>query len=259
MFNKALIKILKLMGYVLETREEALKFANIVEAKTAIIFNYVGEHAKDLRQMHQSFSHYCGLLQYGRDLSIKLSQFEIQQKSTSSTYLYLIDRLTKEMASRKRMLWIDAEEYNKSSEQLAMAIRLAEKFRKDGFCPIGLTIQLKANNCVSDAVECFKRGIKVRLCKGAYPRKQSNLASLLYDARIIAEQSESKGLLEIATMRDINLVMLAIEYELPLQILYGWHKEFLDYPCGLIIYIPFGTHWWPYIKRRIKEKISRGG
>jgi proline dehydrogenase len=57
-------------------------------------------------------------------------------------------------------------------------------------------------------------------------------------------------------MRDMDLVMLAIKHELPLQVLYGWHKKFLDYPYKLRIYIPFGTDWWPYIKRRIKEGIK---
>jgi len=260
MFNKILAKTLKLIGYVLETIEEALEFAEKVnKSKAGIIFNCIGEHTKNPKQIYQSFSHYCKLLQCDKDISIKLSQFEMQQKSAFSKHSYLIHALAKETALKKRMLWIDAEEYNKSSEQLMVAIQLAEKFGKDSFCPIGLTIQLRADNCISDAVECFKRGIKVRLCEGAYPKKQSDPTSSLYAVRTIAMQSKSKGLLEVATMRNIKLVMLAIEYKLPLQILYGWHKRFLDYPYKLTIYVPFGTHWWPYIKRRIREKISKGG
>lgn len=258
MFNYLLTKILKIAGYVLETREEAIIFAGEMRMKTptpSIIFNHVGEHAKDSKQAYQSFSHYNALLQHidrlNGHISVKPSQF--------GKHRYLIDLLAFAMSEKKRMLWIDAEEYNKSPDQLAIAIRLTEKLGEGSFCPIGLTIQLRADNCVRYAMECFENGIRVRLCKGAYPKKQKrsellNLAQIIIEGHKCYMKKTEENLLEIATIKDMDLAVLATEHRLPLQVLYGWHEEFLDHLYGATIYVPFGNRWWPYIKRRIRGK-----
>lgn len=263
MLNKILTKTLKTLGYALETREEALEFAEYMKcsylsSKPGIIFNYVGEHTHDFNEIYRTFIHYYALLQHiaegghERDLSIKMSQF--------LDYPYFIGRLVKEMLYKKRVIWIDGEEYDKAEGQLIMAKYLAERFSNKAyaFCPVGLTIQLKSNTYFEDAKACFEKGIKVRLCKGAYPSKIKKEELIIRAERIIRGGKTAKSnLLEIATTEDIDLVMIAFEHKLPLQLLYGWHKKFIEYPYGVKIYTPFGHNWWPYIVRRIKEKAKR--
>lgn len=276
MFNKLLTKTLKLMGYVLETREEALEFAKrakysdtlyqgalsggrtplSIRKDPSIIFNYVGEHTSSPQEIYITVSHYHALLQsYAasdkREISIKPTQF--------GDNIGLINCLAKKSTKKAKTLWIDAEEYELADKQLELA-----KYLSGCHYSVGLTIQLRSDRYLTDAKECFSKGIKVRLCKGAYPQPQLRKKHLLDRAKLVIHFHElyrgpSLRLLEIATIRDMDLAMLTVKNELPLQALYGWHKRFLDYPYGLTIYIPFGTCWWPYIKRRIKEKISRGG
>lgn len=267
MLNKILTKTLKTMGYALETREEAIKFAEDMKCsyhflKPGTIFNYIGEHVHDFNEIYKTFIHYYILLQHiaegghERDLSIKLSQF--------GDYPYFISRLVEEMLHKKRVVWIDAEEYSNARGQLGMAKYLAEKFHNKAyeFCPVGLTIQLRSNTYLEDARACFEKGVKVRLCKGAYPSKIKNDDLMVRAEQVLLEiPLEGKvskfNLLEIATMKDIDLVKLALKEKLPLQLLYGWHKEFIEYPYGVKIYTAFGNNWRPYIARRLREKVSK--
>jgi len=126
----------------------------------------------------------------------------------------------------------------------------------------------RQNTYLEDARACFENGIKVRLCKGAYPSKIKNddlmvraeqvLDEYVMQLEIPLEGKVSKfNLLEIATMKDIDLVKLALKEKLPLQLLYGWHKEFIEYPYGVKIYTAFGNNWRPYIARRLREKVSK--
>ncbi len=268
MFNRILTKILKINGYALETREEAIKFAEDMKcsyysSRPGIIFNHIGEHIHDFNEIYKTFIHYHILLQHiaerghERDLSVKTSQF--------GDYPYFISRLVEEMLYKKRVVWIDAEEYSNAHGQLEMAKYLAGKFHNKayGFCPIGLTIQLKSDSYLEDARTCFEKGIKVRLCKGAYPSKIKR-DELIARAEKVGEEYEGQliigakpNLLEIATIEDIDLVKLALREKLPLQLLYGWHKKFIEYPYGVKIYTAFGNDWWPYMARRLREKVSK--
>lgn len=268
MLNIILAKTLKAMGYALETREEAIEFAERIKRYPSpapgIIFNYVGEHTKDFNEIYKTFIHYYILLQHTaienheRGLSIKPSQF--------GDYPYFISRLVEEMLHKRRVVWIDAEEYNKAGEQLRMVKYLANKFYNKAytFCPVGLTIQLKSDTYLEDAKACFGEGIKVRLCKGAYPSKIEKYELITRAKEVVSEydirltiKAAKPNLLEIATIGDIDLVMLALSQKLPLQLLYGWHKKFIEYPYGVKIYTPFGNNWWPYIARRIKKRVRR--
>ncbi len=98
----------------------------------------------------------------------------------------------------------------------------------------------------------------VRICKGAYTSNEYTNSVLLSRAEriVLLHKSYGGGLLEIATIKNLDLIMLALENELPVQLLYGFHKKFMDYPFIKKVYLPFGTHWMPYIMRRLKERIG---
>ena len=240
MLNTQLTKILKIFSNrILETREEALKTIII---KERCVINYIGEHSKSLEDELQALFHYIYLFCRGYSISIKPSQF----RST-----WWIDEITNiENKPPRPMLWIDAEEYCESKKQLEIAVQLKK------FCDVGLCIQLKSPSFLEDVAKCIDNNIHIRLCKGAYkPKRGINRKELLTNAELaieICEEADKFYLLEIATIKDYDLVLLAMKYGLVLQLLYGWDGEFKDYPYGTRIYIPFGTHWMPYILRRLR-------
>lgn len=237
LIDKLITKSLKILflGKILETKEEAF---SKLKPKQEYILNYIGENSKTAEDELLAFFQYFSLIpKYS--ISIKPSQFQNNP--------WLIEHL----ASKTDNIWIDAEDYSEGDKQLGLVLGL-----KKISTNVGLTIQLKSPDWLSDLHVCLTENIRIRLCKGAYKQKDKNkgehqLYSDAVGAVNLCEERGKSELLEIATMRDSNFVLLAAKHKLTLQILYGWHKKFQDYPYNTRIYIPFGTRWLPYIKRRL--------
>src|SRR3989442_15764460 len=111
-------------------------------------------------------------------------------------------------------------------------------------------------------------GARVRLCKGAYkepedvafPQKRDVDANFIDCMEQLMERGNYAG---IAT-HDQRIIdhakAFAKQKKLPLerfefQMLYGVRRD-LQYRlrregCNMRVYLPFGTHWNPYLKRRL--------
>lgn len=261
MFSRLLTLFLESIGKGSGNLKHALSSASNLSGPqiNAVIFNYIGENTTRQKGIYKAMVNYYSVLKIIRDgskreISIKPSQFNYN--------MILLKHLARDVNIKRSVLWIDAEEYDQAKRQFRLALDLSSFLSSgtgdDPIPPnsIGLCIQLKNPNCEKFARRCFDKNIKVRLCKGAYPRKVDQYYLSERAKRIVEIHNEyEKDLLEMATIRDVSLVMLALENELPLQILYGYHRKLMDYPYITKVYLPFGTHWWPYIKRRIKEKF----
>ncbi len=190
-----------------------------------------------------------------REISVKPSQFDDNE--------ILLKHLIINVCIKQGILWVDAEGYDQANKQLELALTLSSYLNPDVKSRVlkshnvGLCLQLKSDDCELHAIECFRNNILVRLCNGSYSSNKYSKGVLLSRAKRIVElHKESTGnLLEVATVGDFDLAMLALEHELPIQLLYGFHKKFKNYPFTKKVYLPFGKHWGPYIKRRIGEKI----
>jgi len=259
MFNRLFTTFLELTGKACGSLKYALDiFNNELVSVDTVIFNYIGENNHNKNNIYKSVANCYSILNLiGNgdeiELSIKPSQFNYNTT--------LIEHIARDVNIKRSVLWIDAEEYDQAEKQFKLALDLSSflSLGSNSKPPnsIGLCLQLIDANCMVYAKKCFDANIRVRLCKGAYGLDERNKRYLWERAGIIVEMHNEykKDLLEIATIRDIDLSMLALENELPLQILYGYHEKLIDYPYITKVYLPFGTHWWPYIKRRIKEKF----
>jgi proline dehydrogenase len=136
---------------------------------------------------------------------------------------------------------------------------------------VGIVVQAYLHRTKHDVEELAEMGADVRLCKGAY--KEPELIAL-QDMDQIREAFKryTKILLEktefprIATHDDelVNFVReYAAEKELSkdsfeFQMLYGLReetmKELTQLGYNTRIYVPYGTMWFPYFKRRLMER-----
>ncbi len=260
MFNKILTIFLQLCGKAAGDLEHALSVVPDLTWADSIIFNYIGENVKNQEDVYKAVANYYSVFNSmvkggNKDISVKISQFGGNE--------VLLKHLITSVCIRNSVLWVDAEEYDQANKQLELALTLSSYLNPDVKSRIlqpntvGLCLQLKSDDCEIHAKECFINNILVRLCKGAYPSDKYTKGVLLSKAeRIILLHKESTGnLLELATVGDFDLAMLALEHELPLQLLYGFHKKFMNYPFTKKVYLPFGKNWYPYIKRRFMEKL----
>lgn len=151
---------------------------------------------------------------------------------------------------------------------------------------VGIVLQAYLYRTEADLKRLVAAGTRIRLCKGAYqeppdlafPQKADvdrsyvHLAGLLLDATAHADspQAERDGrippLAALATHDEamIEAVKAQIEQRglpkrsIEFQMLFGIRRDLQEalvqqgYPVR--IYVPYGTHWYPYFMRRLAER-----
>lgn len=166
-------------------------------------------------------------------------------------------------------------------------LRLYRQMRnKHGFDNVGLVIQSYLYRSEEDTRQLLNEGTRIRLVKGAYmeppeiafPKKidvekcfdrltEMLLKAGLAEDRVITRTDGKWPPIAAIASHDEKRIEYAKDYaqqiELPkdkieFQMLYGIRRDLQKqlvaegYPVR--IYIPFGSHWYPYLMRRLAER-----
>lgn len=136
---------------------------------------------------------------------------------------------------------------------------------------VGIVLQAYLHRTEDDVKEAIARGDRVRICKGAYKEppeiawtKMDDIrASYRRCARLLLE----KGNYPAIATHDESLVQDALDFvrehgigseRFEFQMLYGLrpHRwdELVKAGHNVRIYVPYGTHWFPYFYRRLRER-----
>jgi proline dehydrogenase len=158
--------------------------------------------------------------------------------------------------------------------------------RQQGFDNVGLVIQSYLYRSEADIRHMLQSGGRVRLCKGAYdepaevafPKKVDVDASYDQLATLLLEGAASAGSPQVssdgrtpplpafATHDDLRVQYVQSEVKrlklprgaLEFQMLYGIRRDLQErlsaqgFPVR--VYVPYGTHWYPYFMRRLAER-----
>ncbi|OLC07085.1 MAG: proline dehydrogenase [Gemmatimonadetes bacterium 13_1_40CM_66_11] len=163
---------------------------------------------------------------------------------------------------------IDMEQSSDTAKTIALF--------KDIFYPefgnaVGAVLQSYLRRTAADVHTMIGLGARVRLCKGAYqepedvafPQKRDVDANFIDCMEQLMERGNYPG---IAT-HDLNIIdhakAFAKQKRIPVerfefQMLYGVRRD-LQYRLrregyNMRVYVPFGTHWYPYLMRRLAER-----
>jgi proline dehydrogenase len=136
---------------------------------------------------------------------------------------------------------------------------------------VGIVLQASLRRTEQDVAEAVKRHDRVRLCKGAY-KEPAEIAYLDMDDirasfRRCAELLLDQGNYPAIATHDESLVQHAIAYakekgippaRFEFQMLYGLRPrrwdELVKAGYNMRVYVPYGTHWFPYFYRRLRER-----
>lgn len=161
-------------------------------------------------------------------------------------------------------------------------LRLVRALHRD-FDNIGAVIQAYLYRSEADLLALTDEAIRIRLCKGAYqeppdkayPHKRDvdanfvKLAGLLLDRSARARRSEDGRVPPLAALATHDEKMIAaakahittrhIGFDrFEFQMLYGVRRELqerlVQEGFAVRIYVPYGTHWYPYFMRRLAER-----
>lgn len=236
-----------------------------------VTLDLLGENVEDRKTADETVENYIALLNHINDagldstISIKLTMMglDIDHSYCKDNLFKLLD-VARENGQFVR---IDME----GSDYTQVTIDLfKEAFREYGK-HVGIVIQAYLHRTKEDIDELAGMGADVRLCKGAYSEPE-RIALQNMDAIREAFKEYAKVLLDKTTYpriatHDDELIGWVKKYtaknkigksRFEFQMLYGLRQEtmeqFVEEGYNARIYVPYGTMWFPYFKRRLTER-----
>ena len=254
-----------------ETKEEAVSAVrklNGIGIKATL--DILGENVSSKKMAEDLADRYIDLLEtidsteVIANVSLKLTQMGLD---ISDDFCYdNVGRIIEAARQRNSFVRIDMEGSDYAQRTLDLVYRWAEKSDN-----VGAVIQAMLYRSENDINNLIQRGIRVRLCKGAYKepasvafqkKDQVNenyvvLMKLLLQSGIFHSIATHDNAMIAATNKYAEQINLGKDkYEF--QMLYGINRaaqvKLVSDGYGMLVYVPFGTHWFPYYYRRLRER-----
>jgi len=162
---------------------------------------------------------------------------------------------------------IDMEGSAYTERTLAIAEALHDRFLDE----VGTVIQSYLRRSAADVERLIGREMRVRLVKGAYAEPEAVafanrrevddayvrlMERLLDNGRFPALGTHDPALIRAAQGYALRMGIDADRFEF--QMLYGVRRDaqaaLTAAGCGVRVYVPYGTQWYPYFTRRIAER-----
>lgn len=255
-----------------ETFSEAKPEVKVLnEKQIKVTLDLLGENVSDKNTTDLTVQTYIDLIDEINDagldssISIKLTMLglDIDQSYCKQNLFRLL-----EVARRnKQFVRIDME----GSDYTDVTIQLFKEAFSEFGAHVGIVIQAYLHRSKDDINELASLGADVRLCKGAY-KEPSKVAIQDMDLIRAKFKEYAKTLFDktdyprIAT-HDDDLINWVKNYtqengidkeRFEFQMLYGLRQETME---GFVrdgynarVYVPYGTMWFPYYKRRLMER-----
>ena len=257
-------------GETVDTAVAALHDLNTADVTASL--DLLGESVTNADEAHAARDIYLQTLDRIRaagaqaNVSVKLTQMglDIDEDLCRANLRAIIGR-AKEHGSFVR---IDMEQSSYTEKTLDLFTRV---FYPEFGNAVGVVLQSYLRRTEQDVAAMIAAGARVRLCKGAYkepatvafPAKRDVDANYITCMERLLERGNYPG---IAT-HDERIIAHAKDYarrrhigaeRFEFQMLYGVRRD-LQLALrrdgwNVRVYVPFGTHWYPYLMRRLAER-----
>jgi proline dehydrogenase len=125
-----------------------------------------------------------------------------------------------------------------SSEYTQRTLEAFEKVWGEGWRDIGIVLQSYLKRSAGDVARMNELGARVRLCKGAYDEP----ASVAFrDKRDVDANF-------------VELMKMLLEFQLLHGVRRDLQRQLVADGYNVSVYVPFGSHWYPYLMRRLAER-----
>jgi proline dehydrogenase len=254
-----------------ETLEQALSVARGLNGEgITVTLDHLGESVNSLDEAAAARDVYVSTLnaiQSGGVLgtvSLKLTQFGIDLSEAECCSN--VERLVARAAESGNFVRVDMESSDYTDRTLALVRGLHAKHGA-----VGTVIQAYLYRSKADIEDLCARGIRVRLCKGAYlepaavafPKKTEvdanyvDLMKLLLDRGTypaIATHDEKMIQATQAYAAEKNIARDRFEFQMLYGIRRDLQRKLVAERYRLRLYVPFGAAWYPYYMRRLAER-----
>jgi proline dehydrogenase len=197
-------------------------------------------------------------------ISIKLTQFGLDL--SEQICRRNVERLMAVAGEAGGSVEMDMESREYVDRTLAIATEMHERFGR-----VRVAVQAYLRRSAEDVAALCRKGVPVRLCKGAYreppaaafPRKSQVNRSYRRLTRLLLEQGAYPAL----ATHDPRMIEHAIQFArrigmprsgFEFQMLYGIRRDLqarlVREGYRLRLYVPYGDAWYPYFMRRLAER-----
>lgn len=254
-----------------ETAEEALKQVRKLRDKGIMAtLDILGESVKDRDQSDKAVRDYLDLLDTLKrndedcHISLKLTQMGLD---IDDEYCYQnMVKIVAKAAESKRFVRIDMEDSPRTQKTLDIFYRLRKTFDN-----VGIVVQAYLHRTEKDVADIITIGGKVRLCKGAYKEPAEAAIKKMKDIREnfikLSQRLFAAGNYPAIATHDSKLIDWTKQHveenaisrdAFEFQLLYGLRNKTQQKLAAdgwrVRAYVPFGTHWFPYFSRRLRER-----
>ena len=233
--------------------------------------NFLGESVHDEANARLAADVYFDILERiaAEKLSANISlKFTALGQDISGTFLASnLGRILERAKAAGIFMRFDME----SSEYTQRTLDAFEKVWAEGWRDVGVVLQSYLKRSAGDVAHLNRLGARVRLCKGAYAeppevaftdraevdRSFVELMSvLLADGNYPAIATHDERMID-ATLAFHQKQGIGKE-RFELQMLHGvrrdLQRQLVKDGYNVRVYVPFGTHWYPYLMRRLAER-----
>ena len=259
------------------TVEEALDVAAQLNSEgIEVTLDSLGESVLQVSQAEESADIYHRLLdeidqrKLRANVSVKLTQVGMDiggHGAGPSLAEDIVGRMVAHAARFNNFVRIDMEGSDYTEATLAMTERLHALHPG----AVGTVLQAYLYRTEGDVERLLGKGIRIRLCKGAYkeppdlafPAKADVDANYVKLMKRVANCGTFCGIAThdeaiINKMRDFVAANHLDKSAFEFQMLYGvrrdLQRELVQEGYGVRVYVPFGTEWYPYFMRRLAER-----
>ena len=259
-----------------ESLDEAIAVVKKLNAQGLLVtFDHLGESVTSEREAREAKDDYLRALdaiatnQVQSQVSVKLTQMGLDLSAD-----VCLDNLRQILGKAKQggtFVTIDMEDSKHTQTTLNIFKTLREEFDN-----VGIVIQSYLYRSEADIIALRALGANVRLCKGAYkepaevafPEKTDVDANYrkLTQVFLQANGKANGAYLDLAT-HDEKIIAWAKEFtttnhiardRFEFQMLYGiradLQRQLAREGYTMRVYVPYGTHWYPYFMRRLAER-----
>jgi proline dehydrogenase len=254
-----------------ETLEDALSTGRRLKAEgIALTLDRLGESVTSLDEAAAARDEYLrvieGLSQSGAEanVSLKLTQFglDLSPGACRANVAQLVGRA----AELGGFIRVDME----SSEYVDRTLDLVRDLHARHQA-VGTVIQAYLHRSQADVEDLCARGVRVRLCKGAYlesaavafPRKADVDRNYVALMKMLLERGSYPAIAThdekmIAETKAFAAARKVPREKFEFQMLYGIRRDLQSQLVAegyrLRLYVPFGGAWYPYYMRRLAER-----
>ncbi len=260
-----------------ETIENALTHVKKINNNGfAATIDILGEHTMDIETANSITSDYCKLYnkinQRSLDCNLSIKPTHLGIDISFEIAKNNFEKIITEAEKFSNFLRFDMESSSYTDDTLRIYDHCLKKYSK-----VGLVLQAYLKRSISDIERLVKPGFNARICKGIYREEPSiayqdpddirnnflKMAEIMiikkaYSCYATHDQGLIDRLLDLIKKHKLGIDKFEFQvlYGVPMN---GRLEELLENGYKVRVYVPYGSDWYDYSLRRLKENPNIAG